>query len=103
MVRWTPAAEEVFNSAKAALASVTSLNHPDPNAHMGLFIDASSTSMGAVLQQWRNGTWEPLVFWSHKPLTVHLVENCFLLLLLSNTSDHTWKVGNLFFLLITSL
>ncbi|KAK3894113.1 hypothetical protein Pcinc_002131 [Petrolisthes cinctipes] len=53
-VKWTPSAEEAFNLAKTALASATSLHHPDPTAQMGLFTDASSTSMGAVLQQWHN-------------------------------------------------
>ncbi|KAK3885195.1 hypothetical protein Pcinc_010539 [Petrolisthes cinctipes] len=46
-VKWTPSAEEAFNLAKTALASATSLHHPDPTAQMGLFTDASSTSMGA--------------------------------------------------------
>ncbi|KAK3894997.1 hypothetical protein Pcinc_001290 [Petrolisthes cinctipes] len=53
-VKWTPSAEEAFNSAKAALASATSLHHPDPTVQMGLFTDVSSTSMRAVLQPWHN-------------------------------------------------
>ncbi|KAK3884609.1 hypothetical protein Pcinc_011128 [Petrolisthes cinctipes] len=53
-VKWTPSAEEAFNLAKTALASATSLHHPDPTSQMGLFTDASSNSMGAVLQQWHN-------------------------------------------------
>ncbi|KAK4322644.1 hypothetical protein Pmani_006621 [Petrolisthes manimaculis] len=77
IVKWTPSAEEAFNLAKTALATATSLHHPDPTAQMSLFTDASSTSMGAVLQQWHNGMWEPLAFWSRKLKNAQINYNAF--------------------------
>ncbi|GBP31600.1 Transposon Tf2-9 polyprotein [Eumeta japonica] len=42
------------------------LAHPDCDAKLSLVTDASDTSLGAVLQQYKDKAWEPLAFYSHK-------------------------------------
>lgn len=42
------------------------LAHPDCQAKLALVTDASDSAMGAVVQQLRNGVWEPLAFFSRK-------------------------------------
>jgi hypothetical protein len=59
--------EAAFQAAKSSLASAATLAHPSPSAELGLMVDASSTHVGASLQQRRGGgTWEPLGFFSRK-------------------------------------
>ncbi len=66
-IGWDPHKEEAFQAAKKALASAATLAHPSPSAQLGLMVDASSTHVGASLQQRRGGnTWEPLGFFSRK-------------------------------------
>ena len=65
---WTPAMEHSFAAAKDALTSATVLRHPDQTADVSLAVDASSTHVGGVLQQWdvKAAAWAPLGFWSKK-------------------------------------
>jgi cleavage and polyadenylation specificity factor subunit 1 len=42
------------------------LAHPEPSAQLALVTDASSSAMGAVLQQRVNNAWQPLAFFSKK-------------------------------------
>lgn len=65
-VPWTPELDQAFNRCKEKLADATLLAHPDPNAPLGLFTDASLTSVGASLQQFVHNSWQPLAFFSHK-------------------------------------
>jgi hypothetical protein len=66
-IGWDSQREEAFQAAKTALASAATLAHPSPSADLGLMVDASSTHVGASLQQRRGGgTWEPLGFFSRK-------------------------------------
>ena len=55
---------DVFNEAKLMLMQACQLEHPDPNAPIALTTDASKKAMGAVLEQFREGVWRPLGFWS---------------------------------------
>ena len=55
---------EAFQNTKKALAEVTVLAYPDENGEIGLFTDASSHSMGASLQQYQDGAYRPLGFFS---------------------------------------
>ena len=55
---------ESFNEAKAMLMQACQLEHPDPNAPIAITTDASKNAMGAVLEQFREGIWRPLGFWS---------------------------------------
>jgi hypothetical protein len=48
---WTPNLHRAFKKSKASLSSATLLAHPDPSAPLALVTDASTSAMGAVLQQ----------------------------------------------------
>jgi hypothetical protein len=66
-IGWSPVMEAAFLVAKASLVSAATLAHPSPSAELGLMVDASSTHVGASLQQRRGGgAWEPLGFFSRK-------------------------------------
>ena len=65
-VTWTQAARQAFQTVKESLARATLLAHPEQNAKLALFTDASDTSVGAVLQQKTGEGWEPLGFFSKK-------------------------------------
>ena len=51
---------------KDALANACLLYYPTPDAPTCLTTDASDTAVGAVLQQYVNGTWHPISFFSRK-------------------------------------
>ena len=55
-----------FTTVKSALATKTLLRHPVPRAPYSLMTDASNIAVGAVLQQYINGTWHPLSFFSKR-------------------------------------
>ena len=65
-INWTPQAIKAFEEAKTALAQATLLHHPDPDLPTAIAVDASSTTVGAVLQQLHNTEWRPLAFFSKK-------------------------------------
>ena len=51
-----------FQAVKTALAKATLLTHPDPSAPYCLMVDASNVTVGGVLQQCINHTWQPISF-----------------------------------------
>lgn len=55
-----------FKQCKDSLADATLLAHPDCQADLALVTDASNSAMGAVLQQFKSGIWEPLAFFSRR-------------------------------------
>jgi cleavage and polyadenylation specificity factor subunit 1 len=57
---------EAFEKSKSALIDVTILTHPIENAKISIATDASCSSLGAVLQQRKGDSWEPLAFFSKK-------------------------------------
>ena len=63
---WDEAMVKAFQDTKKALAEATLLTHPHHNAPTLLTADASDQAVGAVLQQFVNGSWEPLAFFSKK-------------------------------------
>lgn len=65
-VNFTPEQLEAFNSCKRLLSEGTLLAHPDSSAELAITTDASDVGIGAVLQQRKNGNWQPLAFYSHK-------------------------------------
>jgi hypothetical protein len=65
-INWTPDLHRAFDECKASLSRATVLAHPDPSAPPALVTDASTSAMGAVLQQRVNNTWQPLAFVSKK-------------------------------------
>ena len=48
---WSPEMQTAFETAKSALASTVPLTHPSPSADVSLVTDASTTHVGALLQQ----------------------------------------------------
>ena len=65
-IEWTPETEAAFTTCKTQLANAALLAHPLDNAPLALQTDASDTAMGAVLEQFAEGKWEPLGFDSKK-------------------------------------
>jgi hypothetical protein len=63
---WMPELHRAFEEYKASLSRATLLAHPDPSAPLALFTDASTSAMGAVLQQRIDSAWQPLAFFSRK-------------------------------------
>lgn len=57
---------QAFEDCKKSLCDAALLAHPDPEAKLGLVTDASDTAIGAVLQQFKDGHWQPLAFFSRK-------------------------------------
>ena len=66
LFRWSKPISVAFSAAKQALVSATVLIFPNPSAWISLAVDASDTHVGAVLQQFHNGGWAPLSFFSRK-------------------------------------
>ena len=65
-IKWSEEAKNAFEKSKQALSTETLLVHRDPNAETAIFSDASSTALGAALQQKVDGVWQPLGFFSRK-------------------------------------
>ena len=63
---WNDGALAAFNATKRALANASLLSYPKSDAPTSLMTDASDTAVGAVLQQYVNGTWCPISFFSRK-------------------------------------
>lgn len=57
---------KAFEACKHSLCTAALLAHPDSQAKLGLVTDASDTAIGAVLQQLKNKSWQPLAFFSRK-------------------------------------
>ena len=66
-LKWDENAESAFSGSKQILANATLLVHPDPMAQLNITCDASDIAVGGVLQQYLNGMWQPLSFFSKKP------------------------------------
>ena len=65
-IAWTKEMDEAFTGAKLALANATMLAHPALDAPITLTTDASDYAVGAVHEQWVNGAWQPLAFFSRQ-------------------------------------
>lgn len=65
-VNWTPHLQKIFELCKKSLSDAVMLVHPVPEAKLALVTDASNISLGAVLQQRVEDTWQPLAFFSKK-------------------------------------
>lgn len=63
---WDSQSVKSFNDCKKLLKNATLLHYPDPAKQLALFVDASNTSAGAVLQQKSRNEWQPLGFYSEK-------------------------------------
>ena len=65
-LNWTPQADDAFAAAKQALVDSATLTFPSPDAPTSIATDASDTGVGAVLQQWTDGAWRPVAYYSKK-------------------------------------
>ena len=63
---WNQAMTKAFQDSKKALVTVILLAHPCQNVPISLTTDASELSVRAALQQFVNGVWVPLAFFSKK-------------------------------------
>ena len=61
---WNDDTTAGFLATKEALADATLLVYPKPDAPTCVMTDASDITVGAVLQQYINGTWHPIFFFS---------------------------------------
>ena len=65
-LKWSVEAVSAFLKIKQKLSNATLLTFPTPNAKTAIFVDASVSGCGAVLQQRpeKSGTWKVLSFYS---------------------------------------
>ena len=64
--QWTEQLQTAFDATKQALAAATLLVHPSTTATTCLSVDASDVAVGGVLEQFLDGSWKPLAFFSKK-------------------------------------
>ena len=65
-VDWTAEREKAFEATKAALGQAAMLANPSHNAPIAITTDASDYAVGAVHEQWVDGAWQPLAFFSRQ-------------------------------------
>ena len=65
-LNWTNEMIQAFSASKQALAEATMLVHPCTDCPIALTCDASDVAIGAVLEQFALGRWEPLAFFSRQ-------------------------------------
>ena len=56
--------QKAFVDAKKLLNNAATLNYPDPSAPIAMTSDASKFALGASIDQFVDGAWRPLSFWS---------------------------------------
>ena len=64
ILEWSDSLQTSFTQAKQALANATLLHYPKSNAPTTVTVDASDVAIGAVLEQFTDGAWQPLAFFS---------------------------------------
>lgn len=65
-ITWSVQQQQVFEDSKEALLNARLLYHPHPSAQLNIAVDASDFAVGGVLQQYVDGDWQPISFFSHK-------------------------------------
>ena len=65
-IEWTTKCQSAFLAAKSALVSATLLHHPHSNAKTSITVDASDRAVGGKLEQFLDGLWCPVAFFSRK-------------------------------------
>jgi hypothetical protein len=83
-----------FVMAKATLSKATWLGQLDPTAQLALHLDASSSHIGAALNQRPKGhsTWQPLSFFSHRLEAAQAKWSVFELLTCLEGIRHFWFI-----------
>jgi len=95
-IEWTQEMDQAFERCKESLSRATLLSHPDPTAELVVTTDASSTAIGAVIQQRMKEGWQPLAFLSKKLSNIQVKYSPYDRELLAiytaiNTIDTCWK------------
>ena len=65
-ITWSDNCQITFDTAKSALASAALLEHPTNGCKLAITVDASDFSVGGSLDQFCDGSWFPLAFFSKK-------------------------------------
>lgn len=65
-IQWTDQMIKAFDDSKISLANASMLAHPQPDAPIALTSDASDRAIGAVFEQYIDGVWQPLAFFSKR-------------------------------------
>ena len=65
-LQWNSTAMAAFQEIKNVLAQATLLVHPKPDSPINVMADASDVAIGGVLQQYLEGKWCSLSYFSHK-------------------------------------
>lgn len=63
---WDEKCTAAFQQSKQVLTEICMLAHPDFDAPTSITVDASGVAVGAVLEQYLNGIWTPISFFSWK-------------------------------------
>ena len=69
--------KQAFVAGKCALVNATMLVHPCPDCTLALTSDASDRAVGAVLEQFKQGQWQPLAFFSRQLRNAELKYSAF--------------------------
>lgn len=65
-ISWTPELSTAFKKCKVSLSCATRFAHPNSSARLALITNASTSTMGAILQKCVQNSWQPLAFFSKK-------------------------------------
>ena len=65
-ITFTQEQSEAFDACKTSLADAVMLAHPESDAELAVYTDASDNAIGAALQQRVSNTWKPLAFFSRR-------------------------------------
>lgn len=63
-IEWNETTSKAFEDCKESLSETALLAHINPNSTIALFVDASDTAIGGVVQQANKAGWQPLSFFS---------------------------------------
>lgn len=63
-IDWSPEADKAFAKICHDITQIALLAHPDSNSQTRLVTDASDTGIGASVEQFQDGSWKPLAFFS---------------------------------------
>jgi hypothetical protein len=63
-ITWSPELLKAFEECKVSLSRATLVAHPDSSVPLALVTNASTSAIGAVLQQHVENAWQPLAFFS---------------------------------------
>ena len=63
-ITWSDDCQIAFDTVKSALVSAALLEHPTNGCKFAITVDASDFDVGGSLDQFRDGSWHPLTFFS---------------------------------------